>query len=176
MTPHDFERWVGARFRELGYKVRGTGKSGDHGVDLVANREGEKVIVQCKRYRHTSIGEPELRDLYGALQHEGADRAYLVTTGRFTAAAIAWARGKPIELWDGQNLGRLGFAAPDPIPIDSAQAATGSDTPSDSLSPRCPRCEWRLVQKRNRRTGETFLACPAYPTCRYTRPLVTTTC
>ena len=169
MTPHDFERWVGARFRDLGYKVRETGKSGDHGVDLEAVRAGEKIVIQCKRYRNTAVGEPAIRDLYGALQHESASRAYLVTTGYFTAAAVTWARGKPIELWDGQNLGRLGFAAPDPVPIDSVQVA--ADAPTDPLAPRCPWCESRLVQKRNRRTGEAFLACPGYPNCRYTRPV-----
>ena len=87
MTPHDFERWVGARFRDLGYKVRETGKSGDHGVDLDAVRAGEKIVIQCKRYRNTAVDEPAIRDLYGALQHESASRAYLVTTGYFTAAA-----------------------------------------------------------------------------------------
>jgi restriction system protein len=169
MTPHDFEHWVGARFRDLGYKVRNTGKSGDHGIDLVANRGNEKVVVQCKRYRHTTVGEPEVRDLYGAMQHEAADRAYLVTTGRFTAAAIAWTKGKPIELWDGQNLGRLGFATPDPVPIDSGQVSPKA--PANPLAPRCPRCESRLVEKRNRRTREAFLGCAGYPNCRYTRPL-----
>jgi hypothetical protein len=173
MTRHDFDCWVGARFRDLGYKVRETGKSGDHGVDLEAARDGEKVVIQCKRYRNTAVGEPAIRDLCGALQHESASRAYLITTGYFTAPAVAWARGKPIELWDGQNLGSLGFAAPDPVAIGSVQVE--SDAPTDPFAPRCPRCESRLVEKRNRRTGEAFLACPGYPSCRYTRPVVSAT-
>ena len=32
------------------------------------------------------------------MQHERADRAYLVTTGYFTPSAFAWAKGKPIEM------------------------------------------------------------------------------
>jgi restriction system protein len=74
MTPIEFEEWVGARFEDLGYRVKTTAVSGDHGVDLVARRDGEKVIIQCKRYRDTAVGEPVLRDLYGTMQHESADR------------------------------------------------------------------------------------------------------
>src|SRR6266581_7007783 len=33
MTPVEFEEWVGARFAGLGYKVKTTTVSGDHGVD-----------------------------------------------------------------------------------------------------------------------------------------------
>ena len=49
------------------------------------------------------------------------DRAYLVTTGSLTAAAIKWSRGKPIEIWDGRYLANMGVvhAAPtlsDPAP------------------------------------------------------------
>src|SRR5919198_3317692 len=46
MTPVEFEQWVGARFEDLGYKVKTTAVSGDHGVDLVARRGGEKVVIQ----------------------------------------------------------------------------------------------------------------------------------
>src|SRR5436309_611867 len=50
MTPVEFEEWVAARFKDLGYKVKTTAVSGDHGVDLVGRRENEKVVIQCKRY------------------------------------------------------------------------------------------------------------------------------
>jgi restriction system protein len=112
-----------------------------------------------------------MRDLYGTMQHESADRAYLVTTGYLTPAALSWSRGKPIEIWDGRYIGRLSVAVPDPI-NDSVRVEAD---PTDSLVPRCPQCESRLVEKRNRRTGEAFLACPGYPNCRYTRPAVSAT-
>ena len=52
-----------------------------NGVDLEAARDGEKVVIQCKRYRNTAAGEPAIRDLYDALHDENASRAYLITTG-----------------------------------------------------------------------------------------------
>jgi ribosomal protein S18 acetylase RimI-like enzyme len=70
MMPVEFEEWVGARFEDLGYKVKTTVLSGDHGVDIVARRDGEKAVIQCKQYRDTAVGEPTMRDLYVTMQHE----------------------------------------------------------------------------------------------------------
>jgi restriction system protein len=113
LTPEGFERWVGARFREAGYAVRVTGThgthgtGGDHGIDLVVSKPGELAVVQAKKFVTKAVGEPVLRDLYGAMTAAGADRAYLVTTGRITDEARRWARGKPIELWDAETVARL---------------------------------------------------------------------
>lgn len=168
LTPVEFEQWVGARFRDMGYYVRDTAVSGDHGVDLIATRGNEKAVIQCKRYRDRSVGEPVVRDLYGAMQHEDADRAYLVTTGHFTATALVWAKGNPIELWDGDYLGRMGIETGQPGP--AAELASSAAMVSEA-NQQCPRCGCTLVQKHNRRTGEAFLACPNFPACRFTRPL-----
>ncbi|GEM_PF-1219992 len=147
LSPTEFEDWVAARFRELGYRVRLTGMGGDHGADLVLEKPGELAIVQCKRYRARSAGEPMLRDLYGAMHDFGAQRGYFVTTGYFTDAARDWARGKPLALWDGDDLTSLAQAgspaqpAPQPAqpqrvrPATLAAAAPGT-TATPSQSPR----------------------------------------
>jgi len=46
----------------------------------------------------------------------GADRAYLVTTGRVTQSAARWVEGKPIEIWDGERVARLSKDAAKKIP------------------------------------------------------------
>jgi restriction system protein len=48
-----------------------------------------------------------VRDLFGTLGHEVAQKAYLITTGSFTSQAKAWAEGKPIVLFDGEALVKL---------------------------------------------------------------------
>ena len=83
---------MAARFREQDYAVEISGGQGDHGIDLVVSRAGDRAVVQCKNYRAWSVGESVLRDLFGAMHAAGATRAYLVTTGRLTAPAIACAR------------------------------------------------------------------------------------
>ena len=64
--------------------------------------DGEKWVIQCKRWRGT-VGEPVVRDLYGVLHHEKADKGAIITTGQFTESAREWARGKPIVLYDGDQ-------------------------------------------------------------------------
>ena len=107
LSPGEFEKLVATLFKANGHQAQVLGGSSDHGVDiLVLSDENEKWIVQCKRY-NGSVGEPVVRDLYGAMGHEGAQRAYLVTTGSFTTQAIDWAEGKPILLYDGPALVKL---------------------------------------------------------------------
>lgn len=104
LSPDEFETLVAALFKAYGHEAQVSGGSSDHGVDVIIfNSEGEKWIAQCKRYSG-SVGEPVVRDLYGTMQHEGAQKAYLITTGTFTAQAADWAEGKPIVLYDGEAL------------------------------------------------------------------------
>lgn len=107
LSPEDFEALVAKLFETNGHHVTLVGGSSDHGVDIVVtNAQGDKWIVQCKRYSG-SVGEPVVRDLYGTMLHEEAQGAYLMTTGTFTQKAQSWAVGKPIILYDGDALVEL---------------------------------------------------------------------
>lgn len=104
LAPEDFEALVARLFTANGHKVKLVGGHSDHGVDIiVTSSDGEKWIVQCKRYSG-SVGEPVVRDLYGTMLHEEAQGAYLMTTGSFTQKAQDWVVGKPIILYDGEAL------------------------------------------------------------------------
>lgn len=107
MSPEQFEILVAKLFQAYGHRVQSVGGTADHGVDLVViSDQGEKWIVQCKRYSG-SVGEPILRDLFGTMLHESAQRAYLITTGEITRQARAWAAGKPMVLYDGEALVKM---------------------------------------------------------------------
>ncbi len=107
MTPEQFEVVVAQLFKAYGHHVENVGGNGDHGVDIVViSNRGEKWIVQCKRYSG-SVGEPIVRDLFGTMLHEGAQRAYLITTGGITKQALEWAEGKPMVLYNGRGLVKL---------------------------------------------------------------------
>ncbi len=103
LSPKDFERLVAETYRDQGHKVELVGATGDHGIDLVVNtRKGETWLVQCKKYRGR-VGEPIIRDFYGAMRAANADAGAVITTGTITAAARLWAEGKPIFLYDGED-------------------------------------------------------------------------
>jgi restriction system protein len=107
MPPEKFEALIAVLFKAYGHRVEVVGGNSDHGVDVaVMTDQGEKWVVQCKRYSG-SVGEPVVRDLYGTMLHEEAQRAFLITTGSFTQQAHEWAEGKPIVLYDGEGLVRL---------------------------------------------------------------------
>lgn len=103
LSPSDFEKLVAETYRAQGHKVEIVGATGDHGIDLVVKtRKGETWIIQCKKYRG-KVGEPVIRDFYGALRASDADAGAVITTGLITTQARLWAEGKPIFLYDGDE-------------------------------------------------------------------------
>ncbi len=107
LTGIEFEKICKQLMQNMGFEVYQTKASGDGGIDLIALNhqpftEG-KYIVQCKRY-NGSVGEPIIRDLYGVICSERANKGILITTGYFTNNAILFAKDKNIELIDGDTL------------------------------------------------------------------------
>lgn len=108
LGPTEFEDMVTKLYQLAGHQAKRTGTVGDNGVDVAVNaRNGEKWIVQCKRWRKP-VGEPILREFYGTMQHEKADKGTLIAVSGFTRQAQDWVKGKPITLYDGEKfLGAL---------------------------------------------------------------------
>lgn len=114
----DIQSLSGAEFEALteklliamGFQTEITKASGDGGIDIVAfNKQpllSGKYIIQCKRYTG-SVGEPIIRDLYGVVNSERANKGILITSGSFTKQAEAFAAGKQLELIDGKKLDAL---------------------------------------------------------------------
>lgn len=112
----DFEHLIRELFSKMfnersnGAEVNVTRASRDYGVDaLVYDPDpihGGKFIIQAKRYVNR-VDVAAIRDLYGTLQNEGANRGFLVTTSSFGPDAYSFAKDKPLTLIDGQNLLQL---------------------------------------------------------------------
>lgn len=103
IDPSLFEHLVAILFGQQGFQTDTVGKSGDEGVDVRLTKGNASAVVQCKRYADT-VGQPTVRDLYGTMLHNEADKAYLVTTAQITRQARDWAFGKPITFVDGFTL------------------------------------------------------------------------
>ena len=158
MHPREFEMLVCSLFRKMGYTAEETPYTGDNGIDGILFKDGHKSVLQCKRVQG-SVGEPVLRDLFGAMHHTGSDSAIVVTTGRVSQQARLWASGKPIRIIELSELMDL-IAANSPdgdiVPPDFAPRETGL----------CPKCHSPLHVVNGRR-GK-FIGCTAYPACRHT--------
>lgn len=171
----DFERLVGEAFRRRGYTVEETGLGGaDGGIDLILRRNGKRTLVQCKQWRNQKVPVNVVREMYGLLAHHKADAVCISALGGFTADAARFTQGKPIELIDGPAL--LGMiqevladragGAQQPSPFRPAPKPVVS---SNALTHSCPRCGVPMVERANRKTGDKFWGCAAFPKCRATR-------
>lgn len=94
-------------FVSEGGEVRVTQASRDGGVDAIAFDpdpiRGGKYVIQAKRYTRT-VGVNAVRDLYGTVVHEGADRGILVTTSDYGGDSVEFAKDKPLTLINGAQL------------------------------------------------------------------------
>ena len=103
----ELEKLAEQVYKKLGYSVQHVGQTGDHGIDvLLINPNNQKEIVQCKQWSKP-VGEAALRDLYGAMMHDQAVRAWIWAPRGFSGPAKAWAKGKPIVLVDDMEINRL---------------------------------------------------------------------
>ena len=107
LNPHEFEALVSNLFSKMGLETKLTRSTKDGGVDAVAYDKrpvlGGKVVIQAKRYSHT-VGVSAVRDLYGTMMNEGANKGILVTTAGYGPDAFDFAKDKPIELIEGGGL------------------------------------------------------------------------
>ncbi len=111
MPWEDFEHLIrevfAKEFASTGAEVNVTRASRDWGVDALVQDpdpiRGGKFVIQAKRYKNV-VGVDAVRDLYGTVMNEGANRGILVTTSHFGPQSYEFAKGKPLTLIDGAGL------------------------------------------------------------------------
>jgi restriction system protein len=86
MSGVEFEGYVAARLRRAGWQVRFTPAVGDYGVDLVAEKDGQSVAIQCKRHGK-SVGVAAVQQVVSGALHHGCTRSLVVSNREFTTAA-----------------------------------------------------------------------------------------
>jgi restriction system protein len=86
MSGVEFEGYVAARLRRAGWQVRFTPAVGDYGVDLIAEKDGQSVAIQCKRHGK-SVGVAAVQQVVSGALHHGCTRSLVVSNQEFTTAA-----------------------------------------------------------------------------------------
>ena len=168
--------------REISHELRS---------DLVLAKGNEKFLVQCKQWKAFKVGVQIVRELYGVMAAKGAAGGFVVTSGRFTEEATAFASGRNVTLVDGPKLFRMiqmaqasiggaeAAGAPRRVPEEPVRAApvsapmqsTRAPTASPALAcPVCSRAMTLRTAKRGANAGGTFWGCTGYPSCRGVRP------
>ena len=189
MSWREFELLVGEAFRLQGYRVNEQGGAGpDGGIDLVLGKGSEKYLVQCKQWKAFKVSVTVVRELYGVMAAKGAAGGFVVTSGRFTDEATAFASGRNIKLIDGPLLHGLisqakkarsaahGALPPAlrsaPLAFSPTQCPAAVATQgSISSCPSCGLAMTRRKAKRGANAGSEFWGCVAYPACKGTRSI-----
>lgn len=116
LSPDGFEEFVLYLLRLYGMELERVGGIADEGIDGVGTAPinpvlSSRVVVQVKRYQPS--GKPVGREVVALFQNDartkGAERAVLVTLGRYTESArkAAIAATPTVDLIDGTRLTKL---------------------------------------------------------------------
>lgn len=107
MTGEEFEEYVKEVLIRNGYKhVELTKRSGDFGVDILAEYKGKAYAIQCKLYSRP-VGVSAVQQASAGCTYYECDQGVVITNQRFTAQAISLANANNVLLWDGDMLMRL---------------------------------------------------------------------
>ncbi len=124
-----FEHLIRELFEKMfggdGVEVKVTQASRDRGVDAMVLDpdpiKGGKIVIQAKRYTNT-VDVSSVRDLYGTVMNEGANKGILVTTSTFGPDAYSFASNKPLTLVNGNELLAMMKQAGKNVRIDMEEA------------------------------------------------------
>lgn len=83
-----------------------TKKSGDHGADVLAEKDGISYAVQCKYYSGT-VGNSAVQEAFSAKAFYEKDIAVVMTNSYFTRQAQEEAAKNHVKLWDKDTLRNL---------------------------------------------------------------------
>ena len=103
LDARQFEFEIANLFRHKGYRSFATKATKDDGVDVFASNDNERVIIQCKRWKHP-VGRSKVDELAGVKNRYGTHRAILATTSTFSDDAKRAAHENGIELWNFQKI------------------------------------------------------------------------
>jgi restriction system protein len=106
LTWKEVEHVVSEAFRRRGYGVQAF-SGGEGPVDLVLSKDGQKTFVNCKHWRVWEVDYRPLAELYGYMSGAGAQRAVMLTTGKFSLKARDFANRHNLRLIDGSGLFEL---------------------------------------------------------------------
>jgi hypothetical protein len=103
MSGAQFEVFTADLFRALGYQAVVLGGAGDQGVDIIVNRRGQRVAVQCKNHKKP-VGNRPVQEVFAGAQHRRCEQACVLAPAGYTSGAIALARSTGVSLFDAASV------------------------------------------------------------------------
>lgn len=110
-----FEHYVAKMLRCNNFSnVEVTKASGDFGVDVIAKKNKQRWVFQCKHYS-SPLGIRPIQEVFAGKERYKAEVAVVVTNSRFTSHAIELADCLGVLLWDREKLCKMNKKIPEKI-------------------------------------------------------------
>lgn len=104
MTGKEFENFCSSILSKNGfYSVETTKDSGDHGIDILAEKDDITYAIQCKCYS-SNIGNAAVQQAHTGKSLYHKDIAVVLTNQYFTQQAQEEAKALGVKLWDRDRL------------------------------------------------------------------------
>lgn len=104
LTPYEFEEWVARFLRIAGYKANATKKSGDYGVDVIAEKDNTSIAIQVKKFTKP-VGIKAVQEVISGMDYYNCYEGWVITTAPyFTQAAKNLAKTRNIKLYNKNDL------------------------------------------------------------------------
>jgi restriction system protein len=163
MNGVEFEKFLLVHFQKLGYKGQLTPATNDYGADLILSKDGEKIVVQAKRWT-SKVGIEAIQQIIGAKQYYKASKCIVATNNYFTPNAENLASNSGVELWNRTKL------------LDIMSDSNGREVAKEvtnefNINHRnmCPKCGSEMILKKGKRGS--FYGCSLFPKCKYTKDI-----
>lgn len=163
MSGEEFEKFLLVHFQKLGYKGSTTPKTNDYGADLVLTKDGEKIVVQAKRWS-SKVGIEAVQQIIGAKSYYNANNSIVATNNYFTPNAINLANSSSVEIWDRPKLLEI-------MSKSNGREIAKEATNQIDISKRilCHKCGSEMLLKKGK--YGSFYGCYKYPKCKYTKSI-----
>jgi restriction system protein len=103
MSGTEFEHFVAHVLRAMGHRATVLGGSGDQGVDVVIDYQGQRVAVQCKNYKR-AVGNKPIQEVYAGARHHRCVQAWVVAPAGYTKGAHDLARSTGVLLFAANDI------------------------------------------------------------------------
>jgi restriction system protein len=168
LTSAEFELLIAELHRRDGYEIElplalGT----DEDIDLIVERDPERMLVQCKHWKSQKVGAAAVRGFHEALKVSGARRGLLVTTGEFSREAVDYVTGRPLKLINGKTLGRLvqKHQRPGEALHQTSEWMDEFVAAAHWIEPRCPSCGAPMTLRKSVEAAQRLWLCTTAPKC-----------
>lgn len=168
MDWREFEKFIAFVFQKKWFKAKERQGRSDGGIDVDAKKDGQKYVIQCKRWKDNRVWVVDMRSFVGAMQGEWSDVKWIyVTTSRLTADAKKYLEkmSDRLELWDAESLESYILEY-----TWRAEEIVHEEKPKTELHPICEKCGGEMILREAQRweyKWEKFYWCSSYPRCKH---------